>query len=1064
MRMKQHIFLLALTFFPAAAQAISSAPQERLECAAGERSIDFSTTEGTLQNLDVSPDGKWIAFDLLGDIYIIPFSGGMSRLVVGGGSIDTRPVWSPDGSSIAFISDRRGHDHVFMVNVDDGAVREAPGSPSVVGREGIIRVVEWSPDGRGLFVDGWRIGLHEGNQASWTDDGQARAYYGNGESLYKLVTSEPGSASSGGFDLWRFREESSGWELSEQDFVGRPYGIESPLISRDGRWVVYRQQHKVLRDSASKETESGSDADIVVRAHDRNTHSARTILGPGVSAWWPKRSAERSLTGGGRMAISPDSRHLIVPYQGRINRVNLITGAESVVPMEVQVHKCLEPVVMNSVVIGGATMLVRNMRDITLSPDTKRLSFVALRRIYTARTSDMKPRPLAPQNVGQFQPSYSPNGKWVAFVTWTEDGGGHVWRVRATGGAPVRLTKDAGYYQHPTWSSDGKMIAFVASENVEQERPGFANRVFGGDIRVLMLSDRSTSSLNVLARFGHPLAFSADNKMITYARYSDEYALKVDLRSVSIKGGKHSSYGLDRILPEGAVDVALTSPDRTKIAIIDQGNLFLTRCAHSFDGGWAPESDCKVMRITTDGAQDPRWRNQSEVLEWTLGGAHYEVSTSDLGEDDLGDPRSLGVVRRTDIVLSVPRKRGIGSMLLTRARIVTMRGDEVIENGAVLVTDGRIVAMGDAGEVVAPKGASVVNLDGKTVVPGFIDAHAHMLNLPRDLLNTSDPEPLLNLAFGVTTTKDPSNGGDHALAYAEEIEAGESIGPRMIGAEGLLYGEKPIATLQDAIGIAKRTKSLGGTFMKYHTGYDRQQRRWLISAARQVGLNVAAHYPVSNLFGRMDLSVIDDGATTVEHAFDGSSRKYEDVVKLSAQSGAVMNFASIALAGGYASKFWSSIKDDVRIQSMYTGNGPKNVIFDKAVQREELPDLEGMAATNAKLIASIAHSGGNVAIGSHGNYDGIGFHWEMWAHVWAGMSPHETLRAATMVGAKSVGAERDLGSVEVGKVADLLILGKNPLDDIRNTISVEQVMKDGILRDAMTLEEIWPERQASPRR
>jgi len=97
--MKQHIFLLALTFFPAAAQAISSAPQERLECAAGERSIDFSTTEGTLQNLDVSPDGKWIAFDLLGDIYIIPFSGGMSRLVVGGGSIDTRPVWSPDGSS-----------------------------------------------------------------------------------------------------------------------------------------------------------------------------------------------------------------------------------------------------------------------------------------------------------------------------------------------------------------------------------------------------------------------------------------------------------------------------------------------------------------------------------------------------------------------------------------------------------------------------------------------------------------------------------------------------------------------------------------------------------------------------------------------------------------------------------------------------------------------------------------------------------------------------------------------------------------------------------------------------
>jgi imidazolonepropionase-like amidohydrolase len=117
----------------------------------------------------------------------------------------------------------------------------------------------------------------------------------------------------------------------------------------------------------------------------------------------------------------------------------------------------------------------------------------------------------------------------------------------------------------------------------------------------------------------------------------------------------------------------------------------------------------------------------------------------------------------------------------------------------------------------------------------------------------------------------------------------------------------------------------------------------------------------------------------------------------------------------------------------------------------------------AASAAKIQRAGGLVGVGGHGQLQGLGYHWEMWALAMGGMTPREVLKAATIDGATIIGFDRDLGTVEAGKLADLVVLDRNPLDDIRNTNSVRYVMKNGELFEGDTLTQIWPTRKELPK-
>jgi imidazolonepropionase-like amidohydrolase/Tol biopolymer transport system component len=1042
------------------------------------RSIKFTTSESSIRELDLSPDGKQLIFDLLGDIYTVPVEGGKATILTKGDAWDVRPVWSPDGKQVAFISDRNGSDQAFVVDYDPKSVPIAVGprntskSSGYREREGFTQAVEWMPDGQSLIVDGDQVLLSGSAEEKAAIDARKNTsqYYGNGAAIYEFRQIEGSDFLRPEFEVWSLKKGSKSWKRNDSIVSGGP---SSMAISKNGKWLVYRassgqlpglQDHDSLgtADTASHEESNPYFETIRVRDLTSQRKADRMLFGDGVPV--PKDVAHRA-------AYSPNSRFLFTAYDGAIHRIELSTGKTEVVPTEIDVDQCLKSMLQYPVPVVDDPLIVKNMRSITLRPDGKQLVFSALRRLYVMDVPGNEPHLLYAEGTGQFQPAYSPDGKWVAFASWSETDGGHIWRVPASGGVPEQLTSVAGYYETPVWSPDGKSIALVGSSNLSEVRPGYSATAYEGSLILISVEDRLVRRLPVPARLGNPPTFSSDGTRIRYAPYKGGGSRRqFHVYSVSPDGNDIRDEGLGKILPSGPTVQAIPSPDGRLVAVIKYGNLYLISCSGALGTKEFSVSGCSERQITRDGAYDVRWKENGARIEWGFANTYYSSSTKDLISEAVQQanrqaeaPSKKIVTQSIDVNLRVPRAIAHQSVVLRGAQIVTMRGNEVLENGAILVKDGRIIQVGPTSDIVAPKGATVVDLRGKTVLPGFIDSHAHLDALPRDLLDANSADALIYLAFGVTTAKDPANGGEHGHAYSELIDAGVTVGPRLFGAEALVNSAEQIASFGDALGWADRTIRIGGTFLKYHTGWNAEQRRWIADAARQRGLNYAAHWPTSNyLYDRLNLTTVLNGVTSGEHELR-SAKEHADSIMFLAQSGTYINFASIAYRGLYHLQFWDEAANDPRMRQFYRESLPVQKALPKGSNDAfGLPPLTDDEENVAKMAAAVVREGGHVTVGSHGDYKGIGFHWELWAYVHGGMPVHEVLRAATINGAYSLGVEKDLGSIEVGKLADILIFDKSPLQDIRNSMSLSLVMQGGVLRESETLDEIWPEKKPLP--
>jgi hypothetical protein len=421
------------------------------------------------------------------------------------------------------------------------------------------------------------------------------------------------------------------------------------------------------------------------------------------------------------------------------------------------------------------------------------------------------------------------------------------------------------------------------------------------------------------------------------------------------------------------------------------------------------------------------------------------------------------------IEVGMPRDVPRGTVVLRGGRVVTMKGHQIVENADLVITDNRIVAVGPRDSVTVPEGARIVDVSGKTITPGFVDTHAHLRVVP-ELHIEQSWSYLANLAFGVTTTRDPQTGSTDVLSYQDRVEIGAMMGPR-------IYSTGPGVFLGENIRDADHAKTVLRRYARYYdtktlkmymTG-NRQQRQWIIQAAKELELMPTTE---GGLDFKLDLTHTMDGYSGVEHNLP-IAPIYDDVVELFKASQTTNTPTLLVSYGGPFGENFFYAREEVHDNAKLRRFVPEASVDARSRRRGPgaggspgqagwFLEEEYIFPQHARFVKAMLEDSARVGVGSHGQLQGLGYHWELWAMASGGLSPHDALRAATIYGAEAIGLGKDLGSIEAGKMADVLVFDADPLSDLRNSVRIQYVVKNGRIYEGETLNEIYPRQRPFP--
>ncbi|MGE5242629.1 MAG: amidohydrolase family protein [Betaproteobacteria bacterium] len=1036
--------------------------------------VSFTTDEGTWMSLDVSPDGKTIVFDLLGDLYTLPIEGGAATRIVGGMSFDSQPKFSPDGTTIAFLSDRSGVENLWIVNADGSNPRAvSTDKPTQAGPQSMISP-SWTPDGRYLLVSKARPPERVHSVFLYDRDGGTGVRVGKAPPMptedgpnpaARLAPNKLGAVASpdGRFiyyaerkGLFSYNVHFPLWQIIRFDrLTGDTSTVTNaqgsamrPVLSPDGKWLVYATRFETGTGLRIRNLQTGDERWLIypVTRDDQESVASRDTM-PGY-------------------AFMPDGKSLVVPIDGKIARVDVATGAKTVIPFTAKVDvDTAGQLRFENRIPDGPTVQARLVRWPAISPDGRRVAFSALNHLWIMDLPNGTPRRLTSLADGEFMPAWSPDGRYVAFVTWSKEGG-QLYRV-APGAQPERLSRYAAYYGEPVYTPDGSKIVFTTEPRTDQlyadlhllERGERADVLPDADPAEIegiapdseadlmwMPAGGGDPTLIASTQGGHAPHFADDSTHIYLTSDKGLSSIRIDgldrRELVKITGtgpGPNPPAAAEiRVSPDGTRAFVSLQNKHVVVGIPRVGNEVVKISVHG-----AGDSVVPVKRLSREGGRYLSWSADGKAVIWALGNTIYRQGlTADAPEE-------------FHPIVEAPRAKPHGTTVLTGARIVTMKGDEVIAKGDIVITDNRIAEVGPSGRVKRPAGAKVIDVSGKTIIPGFVDVHSHMWP-PRGVHQTQVWQYLANLAYGVTTTRDPQTSTDDVFAYADLVETGDILGPRILATGPGVFSSSGLDDKDATDAFIKRYKESYKTdTIKEYVAGDRIVRQWVILAARNHHLMPTTE---GALDMKLDLSQMIDGYTGSEHSLP-IQPLYKDITEFVAKTQTFYTPTTLVAYGApwtenYYFENTAKLHDDPKMRRFIP-----HELYDTMVRRREqwfMPDEYGYKGI-AKGIADIVHAGGRAGLGSHGQFQGLGAHWEIWDLQSGGLTPHETLRVATLFGAESLGLERDLGSIESGKLADLIVLDKDPLVDIHNTLSIRYVMKNGELFDGNTLDRVWPD-------
>ncbi len=1010
----------------------------------------FTTNEGTWMNLDVSPDGKTIVFDMLGDIYTLPISGGDAKAIRTGIPFEIQPRFSPDGSKISFTSDAGGGDNIWTMNADGSDAQQ-------ITKEDfrLLNNAVWSADGNYLiarkhFTSGRSLGAGEMWQYHKTggsglqltkrknDQQDVNEPFASPDGKYLYYSED---VYPGGYFQYNKDPNSQIYTIKRYNFetaknevvTGGPGGAARPTISRDSKKLAFVKRVRTKSVLYIQDLETGEEWPIY-DSLNKDQQEAWAIFGVYPNFSW-----------------MPNNEELIFWSGGKINKININTQLVTNIPFTAKVNIDLAETVHFNTRLESETFTPKMIRHAVTSPDGSYMVFSALGHLYKKTLPNGQPERLTNSTDFEFEPAFSPNGSEIIYVSWNDTEKGAIYKISSYGGSPVKLTSKKGIYRTPSFSAKGNKITFRKEKgNTDQ---GFT---FTKNNGIYIMNADGSDEKFVIEKGEYPV-FSEDGKRIflqtggTYFGNIEKKLISVTLDGHDEKTHITSKYA-NRLVP---------SPDNKWVAFTNLHKLYVAPLVLN---GQTINLDDKtkafpVSQLAKDAGINIHWSPNSEKVMWTLGDQYFSNELKNRFTFLEGSPEKVpevtleGIKIKLEAAVDKPK----GRIAFTNARIITMEGDKVIEDGTIVINGNKIETIGEASKVSIPNDAKVYSAAGKTIMPGMVDAHAHVGAFRYGLPSQQYWPFVVNLAFGVTTAHDPSANTETVFTLSELQKSGEIVGPRLFSTGFILYGadgdfKAVINNLEDARSSIRRTKAFGAKSVKSYNQPRRDQRQQVLQAARELGINVV---PEGGSTFYHNITQVIDGHSGIEHNIPVAP-VYKDILEVWSKSGTGYTPTLIVNYGGMNGEFYYYERDNVWENEKLLTFSPRSIIDSRSRHRMKTPQEEYKNGhiLVSETVKNLSDAGVKVNMGAHGQLQGLGAHWETWMLQQGGMSNLEALKAATINSAQYIGAGEDIGSLKEGKFADLIVMDENPLVDIENTESIKMVMINGRLYDTETMNEI----------